>query len=275
MKECFREKFIYNDEIMTYEDFESAIPKEDKSLYEVIRIIEGVPLFLEDHLERLENSSKIVSLELFRKKEDIVRDIHKLCKINNVYLGNVKLIFNYNNNEENFLAYFVKHSYPTKEMYKDGVTTALYNAERENPNAKIVNSKLRKKTSEFIKEKGVFEAILVDNKGYITEGSKSSIFAFKDNEVYTSPLKDVLPGITRKYIFKVCDDLNLNVNEVKIHSNEINNMDGFFICGTSPKVLPINKVDTVSYDVDNELIQKVKDGYENLIDKYIKSHKNS
>ncbi|WMJ81286.1 aminotransferase class IV [Clostridium sp. MB40-C1] len=274
MGDCFREKFIYNNDVRVSKEFDLFNPNGGKSLYEVLRIVEGVPLFLEDHLERLENSAKVTSLKLWMKKDEIRDKIYELCKVNDIFLGNIKLIFNYQEDEsKNFLAYFIKHKYPSRDMYEDGVATALYHAERENPNAKVVNSKLREDTNNFIKEKNVYEAILVDNNGYITEGSRSTIFAIKGEKVYTSPIKDVLPGITRKYVLKVCEQSKIDVIEKRIHYTKIDDIDSFFICGTSPKVLPIHKVDYTKCDIDNYILEKIKVGYDNIIKQYINLNK--
>lgn len=274
MEECFREKFIYNNDIKSSKEFDLFNPNGGKSLYEVLRIVEGVPLFLEDHLERLENSAEVTSLKLWMKKDEIKNKIYKLCKVNDIFFGNIKLIFNYKEDEsENFLAYFIKHKYPSKDMYEEGVATALYHAERENPNAKVINSKLREDTNNFIREKNIYEAILVDNDGYITEGSRSTIFAIKGDKVYTSPIKDVLPGITRKYVLKVCKQLDIDAIEERIHHTNIDDIDSFFICGTSPKVLPIHKVDHIKCDINNCILEKIKLGYDNIIKQYINFNK--
>ena len=83
----------------------------------------------------------------------------------------------------------------------------LYFGERENPNAKIINLSFREKVNKKIREKNAYEAILVDRKGYITEGSKSNIFMIKDNMLLTSPVKAVLPGVTRGEIIDIAEEV--------------------------------------------------------------------
>ncbi|MCY6483640.1 aminotransferase class IV [Clostridium aestuarii] len=270
MNECYREKFIYNNEVKKSKEFNQDVLFLGKSLYEVLRIMEGVPLFLEDHLERLNYSAKVTNLELWMDKEEIKDKIIELCKVNNIVTGNIKIIFNFNGNQKNFLTYFIRHCYPTEEMYNKGVSTALYHAERENPNAKVINMNLREATNKVIKEKGVYEVILVDNNERITEGSKSNIFMIKNKCVYTSPVDEVLPGITRKYIIRVCERLGLKVIEHQINYKEINDLDALFISGTSPKVLPIVNVDNVKFSSQNEVLLKIMKGFDEVIESYIK-----
>ena len=75
------------------------------------------------------------------------------------------------------MIYFpIPHAYPTSEDYKQGVPTLTYSAMRENPGVKYINTDLRTRTNRLIKQKQVYEVLLVDKEGYITEGSRSNVF---------------------------------------------------------------------------------------------------
>ncbi len=49
--------------------------------------------------------------------------------------------------KEKFLAYFIPHSYPSKQQYEEGVKTITYHGERSNPNAKVINNAFREKVN--------------------------------------------------------------------------------------------------------------------------------
>lgn len=274
--ECFNKFFIENDKIKGIDLFEESFLKEGKSLYEVIRIIDGAPLFLKSHLERFYNSAKLEGLNLWLDEEEIKEKINRLIEINKVSIGNIKLVFNFNKRKNNnFLCYFLKHNYPEDVEYKRGVKTILYHGERENPNAKVINMDFRKIVGEKIKEEKAYEAILVDRNGYITEGSKSNIFMIKDGKVITAPIEKVLPGITRQNIIDVCKNLNLKVEEEKVHYKDIGKLEGLFISGTSPKVLPIISVDEIEFkSSENKLILSIMGGYNKAIEEDVKGYKN-
>jgi branched-chain amino acid aminotransferase len=276
LMECFNEFFIENEKIKERGSFEESFLKEGKSLYEVIRIIDGAPLFLKSHLERFYNSAKLEGLNLWLDEEEIKENINRLIEINKVSIGNIKLVFNFNKGKNNnFLCYFLKHNYPEDIEYKRGVKTILYHGERENPNAKVINMDFRKIVGEKIKEEKAYEAILVDRNGYITEGSKSNIFMIKDGKVITAPIEKVLPGITRQNIIDVCKNLNLKVGEEKVHYKEIYKLEGLFISGTSPKVLPIKSVDEIEFkSSENKLILSIMEGYNKAIEEDVKGYKN-
>lgn len=274
MSEAIDKYYIKNKRVQEVELFEEKYLKIGKSLYEVIKVIDKVPLFLDEHLDRLVNSSNLANLNIRYSKAEIEEVILKLIKENNKEEGNVKLVFNFNEDEKTFLAYFIKHSYPSKSDYKIGVDTILYEAERENPNAKIINYNFKKEVEEKIKASNVYEAILVNRDGKITEGSRSNMFFVKDNIVYTSPVDKVLPGITRGTILNLCRDLNIEIREELVEAKNIGELDGLFLSGTSPNALPIKSVGMLKFDSsNNEVIKKIINGFNQLITDYIKGNK--
>lgn len=266
MDKCVNEYFLFGDEFKRREEFGNYNISIGKSLYEVIRISDGIPIFLMEHLNRLENSAQIMKYNLCITREKIINGILELIHKNDICDGNLKLVINYEPNKdlnERFLAYFIPHIYPTKQEYEDGVKTITYHGERCNPNAKVINSSFREKVNEEIVSKGVYEAILLDHGGFITEGSRSNIFMVIGSKVVTSKVANVLPGITRQFIIKACEKLNIVVEERNIHEKDIESLTGLFISGTSPKVLPIKSLDGVSFNSPkNQIINSIMVGFE-------------
>lgn len=278
MSECFRKFFIKNNQVLSCEDFSDDLITEGISLYEVVRVIDGVPLFLERHLERLRNSAKLAKCELWLEMSEIKGRMQKLIEENNINEGNIKLVFNYDMKDSSrdytFFVYFLKHSYPTEKQYEQGVPTILCFMERNNPNAKIINTNLKKVTDEKMKEAGAYEAILVDKNNNITEGSRSNIFMVREDTVVTAPLEDVLPGITREIIMDICNSEKIKFAEERIKYSEIDKLDALFITGTSPKVLPINRVNDFLFSSStNIIVQNIMSAYNRIIDNYIKNNK--
>jgi branched-chain amino acid aminotransferase len=251
---------------------------EGTSLYEVVRVVDGVPLFLEKHLERLKNSADIVNLKLWLSIEEIKAKMLELMKVNKVDQGNIKIVFNFNKEglqkRNTFLVYFLKHHYPTKQQYEKGVPTIICSMERTNPNAKVINTNLKNVTDEMMKKTGAYEAVLVDKNDYITEGSRSNIFMVKNGTVVTAPIDDVLPGITRQFIIEACRRENIKFSEERVKYQEIDKLEALFITGTSPKVLAINKVnDYIFPSSTNIIVQNIISAYNRIIEEYIRINK--
>ena len=155
--------------------------------------------------------------------------------------------------------------YPSEEQYRTGVPTDLFQGERKNPNIKMMDQPLREATDEAIRAHDLYEVILVDGSGQITEGSRSNIFFLKAGEVYTSPLHQVLPGVTRGCIIDIIRSKGIPIHEEPISADQIGAFDAAFISGTSPKVLPIQSIGEFRYDVKDPLLRDIMRWYEEAL----------
>ncbi|MCP5162584.1 MAG: branched-chain amino acid transaminase [Hahellaceae bacterium] len=90
---------------------------------------------------------------------------------------------------------------------------------------------------------GCEEALLLDNEGYVAEGSGENIFIIRDGVMYTPELTSCLDGITRKTIFSFADELGIKVVEKRITRDEVYVADEAFFTGTAAEVLPIRELD--------------------------------
>jgi len=231
------------------------------AIYEVFRVVEGKPKFLNEHLLRLRNSAEILGITLWLSDQEIENRVKALIQQHSTDTGNVKLVFaseiaNYIL-AESFSAFFIAHNYPTPEQYTKGVPTVLLHSERKTPNAKVFQSNLREQADNAIKQHNAYEAILVNTEGFITEGSKSNIFFVKGEAVFTSPLENVLPGVTRQKMVELCTTNHIILHEKAVSTNELASFDAAFITGTSPQVLPISNIENICFDVNNFILRKL------------------
>lgn len=241
------------------------------TLYEVIRIIEGLPLFIEEHLDRLELSANLINFKIWLTSKEIKQIIDALIKKNSINFGNIKISMNRSSgsNHKNFACQNIPSHYPSKSDYLDGVSSTLFNAERKNPKVKRADQSLRNETDIVIKSKKVFEVVLVDDNNLISEGSRSNIFFIKDQTIYTSVNDRVLAGITRQKIIHLCEINNIKIVEKNIKSDDLSQFDSAFFTGTSPKVLPINCINLIKFNPKNPLLKKLMYLYNDEINRYI------
>ena len=247
-------------------DAKTYVPeKGDVVLYEVIRAANGSFLFSGDHLERLQCSAQLAGLQMPLSVSAILVQMNELLHANKVQNGNIRLEFYYRQGKaEHHAFFFIPHHYPSEAMYQTGIRTALFHAQRTNPNAKIKQIAFTDEANRIIAEKQVYEVILVHPDGYITEGSRSNFFVIKDGSVYTTPEADVLPGITRKYVLRICDELSIPLVEYRIPALQLAQFDAAFISGTSPKVLPVSQVDEFRFDPSNETLCRIMKRYDTI-----------
>ena len=91
---------------------------------------------------------------------------------------------------------------------------------------------------------GCEEALLLDNEGYVAEGSGENIFIVKDDGIlYTPELTSCLEGITRDTIIQFARELGLEVREKRITRDEVYVAQEAFFTGTAAEVLPIREHD--------------------------------
>lgn len=90
---------------------------------------------------------------------------------------------------------------------------------------------------------GYDEALLLDNEGYVMEGSGENIFIVRDGVLYTPDLTSALDGITRRTIFTLADEMGYKVVEKRITRDEVYIADEAFFTGTAAEVTPIREVD--------------------------------
>jgi len=90
---------------------------------------------------------------------------------------------------------------------------------------------------------GADEAMLLDNEGYVAEGSGENIFVVRDGIIYTPDLTSALDGITRNTIFQLADEIGVTIKEKRITRDEVYIADEAFFTGTAAEVTPIREVD--------------------------------
>lgn len=238
-------------------------------IYEVIRVTDGVPLFLEDHLERFFSSALQKGVGLPLTGEQISRRLKQLMDANGVYAGNIRFSF-ISGATGGFLASFIPHKYPDAEMVQIGVRCGLLPAERQDPNAKVVQAGLRAAADQLIAEKGFYEVLLVDRQGQVTEGSRSNVFFLNQDVFITPPVVAVLPGITRLKVLQLLQQLGERVEERPVSVVELAGMEAVFLTGTSPKVLPVRSVDGFTYATGHPRMSRLVAAYDKLVDSYIR-----
>ncbi len=272
ISEAEEKYMVINGKVMPVSEAGDILAGSSRTIYEVIKVVSGIPLFLEKHMERLEASARLINYSVTNIMNSIRESITELIKANNSPEKNIKIIvYNMGNPVPDFMAYFIRSSYPTPEQYETGVHGILLREERNNPNAKVVNSGYKERVAAALAEANAYEALLVNREGEITEGSRSNIFFVRNGKVLTAPKGNVLIGITREYVFDLCKNLGIEIIEEPISVSMLGEMDGAFMTGTSPKILPISTIDDMSFSSPkNPVIKALIRSYNDIVGKYIK-----
>lgn len=234
--------------------------------YEVVRLMDGKVLFLEDHLNRLRDSISGTDLQ-FPGSGEIIESLSLLLSNNDFKIGNIRICLQTDEgNQSQLLCYFVPYVYPEICVYLSGVQLVTYPHIRPNPGIKKWDDQFRVSVNQYIRDHGVYEALLLNDQNQITEGSRSNVFFVdKNQELITPQQRDILPGITRKYVIEICRQKGIPLVERPVNKNELDQMESCFITGTSPKVLPVWQIDGTQFKADHPLLRILMDEYELLI----------
>lgn len=242
-------------------------------IYEVIRIISGIPLFISEHYSRMADSCKSMACQPPISEKELLIQIINLCKINSTQIGNVKIEIGISKHDSQYLMYLIPHTYPTAQMYSNGIEVGFLYAEREQPNIKIEQPAVRERANQLIRESGFYEVLLINSENRITEGSRSNIFFILDEQLETPPLSKVLKGITLCKILDIAKEKNIKVSYRNIAVDELPNAHSAFLTGTSPKILPIAKIGNKHLDVKHPILQLLLTEYDEIIKRDIEKTK--
>jgi len=91
---------------------------------------------------------------------------------------------------------------------------------------------------------GAFEALLVDEKGRVTEGSSTSAFCVRQGVIWTAPEgPHILPSITRGILLELAGELRIPVREEFSALEEYRRADEVFLAGTTTEAMPVVRID--------------------------------
>ncbi|WP_158768833.1 D-amino-acid transaminase [Paraglaciecola sp. L1A13] len=225
-------------------------------IYEVIPAVGGILFGLDEHLKRLERSLAALSIENPMSKEAWVSLCHDMVARNGE--GDLSIYIQVTRGAP----YKRDHKFPAPadEVKPTVFLTAsslerssIYNIDATKGASAIVRDDIRWSRCDIksvsllpnvmikqeANESGAMEAIL-KRDGFITEGTSSNVFIVKNGIVVTPPLSNrILPGVTRIFVLKMCEELGYKLEERDFTEDELRAADELWISSSTKDVLPI------------------------------------
>jgi branched-chain amino acid aminotransferase len=239
-------------------------------VFEGIRCYEtakGPAVFrLDDHLRRLENSARLLSMPLPFTLDDFRAACLELIQANGLpecYLRPI-CFFGYgelgvaarDNPVECVIMSWPWGTYLGDEGLRAGIRAKVSSWQRIGPN---VIPHVAKATGVYLNSMlavteanraGYDEAILLTAEGLIADGSGENIFVVRDGKIFTPPISmSILPGITRETIIDIAGDLGYVVEERLMIRTDLLLADEVFMCGTAAEVTPVRSIDDMEIGV--------------------------
>ena len=117
---------------------------------------------------------------------------------------------------------------------------------------------------------GVDAAIMLDEKGFVSELNDTNLFMVKNGHVFTPHADNCLHGITRQLVIEVADDLHIPMTERNLSLTEFYTADEVFACGTMGELTPVVSIDgrTIYSDAKENTTENLRQGFHKLIPRY-------
>jgi branched-chain amino acid aminotransferase len=262
------EKIWLNGELVDWDDAKIHVASHGlnygSGVFEGIRCYDtphGPAVFrLRDHLTRLEDSAKVLYMDLPYTAEEIRSATHELIAANGIASCYVRPLAFYGYGElgvattgnpvDVAIISFPWGAYLGEDSQRLGITAKISSWERVGPNviphvAKAtgiyLNSMLA--TTEA-RRAGYDEAIMLNAEGYVADGPGENIFIVKDGVLMTPPLAmSILPGITRDTVIQIAQDMGYRTEEAFLIRTDLYLADEVFMVGTATEVAPVRSVD--------------------------------
>jgi branched-chain amino acid aminotransferase len=90
---------------------------------------------------------------------------------------------------------------------------------------------------------GAHEAVLVDGRGFVTEGATSNVFAVRRGRLVTPPLAaGILPGVTRGVVLALAREAGVLADESPLAAAELEGAEEVFITSTTREIVPVTRL---------------------------------
>lgn len=224
-------------------------------VYEVLRVTEGRPLFLDEHLERMARVAH--GLDVQEASMGVYALIQRAphCISKNIFLS-------FAPDTKELAVFFIDSFYPPDSWYAEGIDVNILEIRRQDPTKKIYDAEYKAAVNRHLQETGVFETLISDS-GLIKEGSRSNVFFVGEEGLITPPVLDVLPGITRMKVMEAAAEAGIPLTQRPVSLEEVSGFQGAFLTGTSIDLLPIRKIGekelaTLSLPLYRQLLERYR-----------------
>ena len=243
------------------------------SVYEVIRTYGGRPFEQEAHLARLRHSAERIGLA---PKWDASRTAQEIARTLEASRGGdvpdpaaapwnageryVRVVMTRGAGEIGLdpalavdpvaLVVVLALSGPPAAAYREGVAAAIVGVRRAAPEAIDPSAKTGAHLPNVLavreaRAAGAHEALLLDARGFVTEGSSSNVFAVRGGAVLTPPLAaGILEGVTRGVVLRLARDAGVAAEEVPLRPEDLESADEVFITSTVREIVPVTRLGT-------------------------------
>lgn len=233
---------------------EASLPVQDLAIlrgygvFDFLRTYNGKPFKLREHLRRLENSAKLILLDLPHSLEEMEAIIYDTLRRNHLPEANIRILVTGGVSADGIMPITKAglivlvtppREYPV-EYYEHGVKVITIEIDRYIPNAKTINYIPAIVALKKARQAGAIEALYVNRENCILEGTTTNFFVFRGNQLIT-PKDDILPGVTREVVLELAQE-KFEIIEYPLAIDDLSGVDEAFICASNKEIMPVRQV---------------------------------
>jgi branched-chain amino acid aminotransferase len=229
-------------------------------VFEGIRVYSGNVFRLENHLKRLYESAHSIMLTIPYTLEEMTQIIVETIRMNELRSAYIRVVVSRGQGNlgldpsscsmPRVIVIAEELSLYPKELYERGLKVGSVATRRNRPDVLSPQIKSLNYLNNILvkleaNQAGVDEALMLNDQGYVTEGSADNIFIIKSGIIYTPPVYlGALEGITRNAIIELAIKNGYEVKEQPFTRHDVYIADEVFLTGTAVEVIAVNEVDT-------------------------------
>ncbi len=217
-------------------------------LFETMRAYKNKIVYFDAHLQRIKASSKLLGLRIPYSLPKLKKTIQKELRENGYKDAYVRLTLFKTRNGTDISVIVKKYTPYPAQKYRQGIRVGISPFQQDENSflarVKSANRLLYELSYLEARKKGFAGAILLNSRGYVSEGTRSSIFFVKDNVLFTPDLAcGCLAGITRKVIFALAGKYKIMVEEGKFNLENLYQADEVFFTNSLAGVMPVASIE--------------------------------
>ncbi len=264
---------------------EAVIPVDDLAImrgfgvFDLLRTLNGKPLFLEEHITRLQTSARQIGMELPWNSQKLIDIVMQTLQHNSFEESNIRIVVTGGSSPDfitpqgkpRLLVLITRAPELPQWWYTEGVKIITFASERSIPDAKSIDYVTATIALKQARDQNAIEALYVDRNGCVREGTTSNLFAFY-GDILVTPDRGILNGITRKAVL----DLAAKMMDVELRNLKLNDLliaDEVFITGTNKMIVPVVQIDatTIGTGRPGKHTQRLMDALKKRIEGYYQS----
>jgi len=257
-------------------------------IYETMRGYDRVIFMLDEHLQRLRRSASLIGMTIPLDADGLKIAIYETLIANALRNAYVRLTISRGQGAlgldpdlcpQPTVAIIAQElrEYP-KVYYEKGISLIIPTTRRNlkeavNPRIKSLNFLNNILAKIEAKKQGAYEAVMLNARGKLTEGTICNLFFYKDGIVCTPSVAcGILDGITRGIVIELAKREGLSVKEGAFTKADLYSSEEVFVTNTTMEVMPVSKVDSQKYSV-GKISRLLRTFYRQEVNAYVSNVK--